>query len=37
VKSTGEESAEASRRIVCARSLAEMPVLTPSRASTVTV
>jgi hypothetical protein len=37
LKSTGEVSAEASRRIVRARSLAEMPVLTPSRASTVTV
>jgi hypothetical protein len=27
----------ASSRIVCARSAAEMPVVTPSRASTVTV
>ena len=30
-------SAEPSSRIVCARSAAEMPVLIPSRASTVTV
>ena len=30
-------SASASSRMVCARSEAEMPVVTPSRASTVTV
>ena len=35
-RSVGTVSAEASRRMVCARSAAEMPVVTPLRASTVT-
>ena len=33
----GSVAGSASSRIVCARSAAEMPVVTPSRASTVTV